>query len=162
MLDRRSLLALAGGLVIAPLGVARADATVAAVQEALNRLGYDAGSADGVAGSRTRRTIEAFQADYGLRVDGVASPALLAQLQAAIAAGDGSPERRLARSDQLRSYTRAVQEALLARGYDPGVIDAEIGPQTRDAIRAYQADNGLPVTGEVSRELLADLVGLGG
>lgn len=140
---------------------ARADALVADIQEALNRLGFDAGSADGVAGSRTERAIEAFQKEFGYTPDGRASGQLLQRLNAAIARGAASPERMLRRSGMLRSYTRAVQEALTAHGYDPGPVDGAIGPKTREAIRAYQAANGLSQTGEVSRDLLAHLMGLG-
>lgn len=56
------------------------DATVLAVQRQLNRLGYDAGIPDGLAGARTRSAIVAFQAGQGLLQDGTATPALLARL----------------------------------------------------------------------------------
>jgi peptidoglycan hydrolase-like protein with peptidoglycan-binding domain len=53
------------------------DVTVQAIQQRLNELGYDAGSADGLPGGRTRAAIMAFQRDIGIAVDGVASQALL-------------------------------------------------------------------------------------
>lgn len=159
-MHRRTFLALTAGLMLAP-ALARADDLVARIQEALNRLGYDAGSADGVAGSRTERAIEAFQAEFGHARTGKASQGLLDQLNRAIAQGAASPEKLLKRAGLLRSYTRAVQEALLAQGFDPGPVDGAIGPQTRSAIRDYQSRSGMPVDGEVSRELLARLVGLG-
>lgn len=158
--SRRTVLTLAAGCVLLP-SLAHADELVARIQEALNTLGFDAGSADGVAGSRTERAIEAFQGEFGYAQDGQATQALLQRLNSAIAQGAASPERMLRRSGMLRSYTRAVQEALLARGYDPGPVDGAIGPQTRDAIRAYQSASGLSPTGEVSRELLSHLMGLG-
>jgi len=51
----------------------------------------------------------------------------------------------------------AVQRELSRRGYDPGVIDGVIGPQSRDAIAAYQQDNGLPVTGRIDGPLLREM-----
>jgi hypothetical protein len=45
--------------------------------------------------------------------------------------------------------TRAVQAALAWRGYYSGRIDGVMGPETRSAIRAFQKQQGLPVTGEV-------------
>ena len=159
-MQRRSFLTLTAGLALLPLA-GQGDDLVARIQEALNRLGYDAGSADGVAGSRTERAIEAFQGEFGYPRTGVANQALLGQLDTAIAGGAASPERLLQRAGLLRSYTRAVQEVLLARGFDPGPIDGDIGPQTREAIRIYQGQSGLAVDGEVSRALLADLLGLG-
>ena len=53
-----------------------------------------------------------------------------------------------------RELVQNIQEALAALGYDPGPADGTPGPQTREAIRAFQADLELPVTGEVSKELL--------
>ena len=40
------------------------------IQGILNKNGYDAGTADGVMGARTRAAIKAFEADSGLPVDG--------------------------------------------------------------------------------------------
>lgn len=57
----------------------------------------------------------------------------------------------------LPTYIAAVQQALAAKGYRPGPADGVLGPRTRAAIRRYQADYGLPVTGEVSLGLLNHL-----
>ena len=50
-----------------------------------------------------------------------------------------------------------LQRRLTSRGFDTEGTDGVIGPKTRDAIRAYQARQGLPVTGEPSLELLRRL-----
>ncbi len=50
-----------------------------------------------------------------------------------------------------------VQENLRRLGYYKSTVDGLIGPGTRTAIRAYQVDRGLPVTGRMDRELLLDL-----
>jgi hypothetical protein len=47
-----------------------------------------------------------------------------------------------------------VQSALADRGYYDGPIDGIIGSGTRRAVRAFQRDNGLPVTGRIDRRLL--------
>ena len=52
---------------------------------------------------------------------------------------------------------RALQERLTARGFDTGGADGVIGTRTTDAIAAYEARAGLPVTGEPSLALLASL-----
>ncbi|MGH6960279.1 MAG: peptidoglycan-binding domain-containing protein, partial [Dongiaceae bacterium] len=54
----------------------------------------------------------------------------------------------------MQVYTVTVQQELARRGYNPGRIDGVLGSQTRSAIRDFQEDNGLPVTGEVSLELV--------
>jgi len=42
-----------------------------------------------------------------------------------------------------------AQERLHTAGFDPGPVDGSLGPQTRAALRRYQATHGLPVTGEL-------------
>jgi peptidoglycan hydrolase-like protein with peptidoglycan-binding domain len=54
-------------------------------------------------------------------------------------------------------YTMTVQQELGRRGYDLGPPDGVLGYQTQAAIRDYQDDYGLPVTGEVSLELVNHL-----
>ena len=48
---------------------------------------------------------------------------------------------------------KTVQSNLAAIGYRPGAVDGVAGARTRAAIRRYQADNGLPVSGKLSPEL---------
>lgn len=50
-----------------------------------------------------------------------------------------------------------VQRALSRRGYYRGEIDGDIGPATRAAIRRYQYDRRLEVTGRIDRTLLRSL-----
>lgn len=50
-----------------------------------------------------------------------------------------------------------VQDALRTRKYYQGIVDGVNGPQTEAAIRAYQTDRGLPITGRIDTVLLADL-----
>jgi hypothetical protein len=50
-----------------------------------------------------------------------------------------------------------VQRALAALGFDPGVVDGVVGDRTREALRAYQARKGLPVTGRTSQDLISAL-----
>jgi|GEM_PF-2166849 len=56
-----------------------------------------------------------------------------------------------------RDAIRRVQELLMERGYDPGAIDGQPGPRTREAIRAFQHAEGLPTTGEISENLTTRL-----
>jgi peptidoglycan hydrolase-like protein with peptidoglycan-binding domain len=54
----------------------------------------------------------------------------------------------------MQVYTVTVQQELARRGYNPGRVDGVLGAQTAAAIRDFQDDNGLPITGEVSLELV--------
>ena len=56
-----------------------------------------------------------------------------------------------------RSIEVEVQRALARRGYYHGPIDGDIGFGTMRAIRAYQYDNDLPVSGRIDRYLLRSL-----
>lgn len=47
-------------------------------------MGYNPGRADGVVGTKTRASIRAFQAKYGLKMDGKPSPELLAAIRVAL------------------------------------------------------------------------------
>jgi Putative peptidoglycan binding domain len=51
----------------------------------------------------------------------------------------------------------SVQSELARRGYYSGSLDGVIGPNSRRAIRAFQAAQGLPVTGIIDAKLLKAL-----
>ena len=55
---------------------------------------------------------------------------------------------------------RQVQEALKAKGNDPGPIDGRMGPKTRAALKAFQETNGLKATGRLDNET-AEKLGVG-
>lgn len=50
-----------------------------------------------------------------------------------------------------------VQEQLQRDGYYDGAVDGVLGPMTREAIAAFQADNGLAVTSVIDQPTLATL-----
>jgi hypothetical protein len=60
-------------------------------------------------------------------------------------------------SDPRSSTTKALQAALARRGYYHGSVDGVWGPETRNAIRSFQAHQGLPVTGQVDGRLISAL-----
>jgi peptidoglycan hydrolase-like protein with peptidoglycan-binding domain len=62
-----------------------ASETTRGIQAGLVKLGFDPGPVDGVAGSKTRSAIRAYQQQYGLAVDGLPSPEVLAHFQGKLA-----------------------------------------------------------------------------
>jgi len=52
---------------------------------------------------------------------------------------------------------REIQTLLSRKGYDPGPIDGAFGPRTAAAIRAFEADHGMPQRGQPSAALLSRL-----
>lgn len=132
-------------------------AYVIGIQEELAAHGYRPGPADGRLGSMTVHAIRSYQRDAGLPVTGVASRELLDHLKFAIpkvmARGTAAPQAQpvVITADMVRR----AQAALNAKGYDSGPVDGIVGRQTRGAIRQFQADAGLPVTGTLDQTLLA-------
>lgn len=82
-----------GGGVVAPAGEAGALSTaqMVALQTALNEMGFDAGTADGLLGPRTQTAIRRYQVKHQLPADGYPAPSVLARVEqshaAAAAAG---------------------------------------------------------------------------
>lgn len=62
------------------------------------------------------------------------------------------------RFGENQEMVRAVQILLLARGYDPGEIDASCGKNTCTAIEAFQRDNGLTVDGVAGFDTIRKLL----
>ena len=54
--------------------------------------------------------------------------------------------------DQSSAQATQVQQALKAKGYDPGTINGVMGSQTQEALRRFQKENGLPATGTVDAQ----------
>ncbi len=77
-------------------------------------------------------------------------------------ARDWKPKTQAAPTPPLIDYARLVKESeirevqlnLATLGYKPGPADGILGSRTRSAIEAFQRDQGLPATGEVSNEIL--------
>jgi peptidoglycan hydrolase-like protein with peptidoglycan-binding domain len=135
-------------------------AYIVGIQEELAAHGYRPGPADGVLGQRSIAAIRAYQHDAKLPVTGIASKELLDHMKFVLpkvyARGAAPPA-----PDTSLVYVGLVEEtqiALQKRGYYPGAIDGDAGPQTRAAISQFQADAGLPVTGTSSALLLRQLL----
>jgi peptidoglycan hydrolase-like protein with peptidoglycan-binding domain len=120
------------------------------VQAALNAAGYNAGPPDGALGPKSRAAIARYQSDNELPATGSIDAGLLASL--GIEAGDSGT----ATASNITTI-RETKQRLQAHGYTTGSLSGVLDPETREAIRAYQRDAGLDVTGEISPELLAHL-----
>ena len=59
-----------------------------------------------------------------------------------------------------RTDYREVQEALKAKGNDPGPIDGRMGPKTRAALKEFQQASGLKATGQLDNQT-AEKLGVG-
>lgn len=57
-------------------------------------------------------------------------------------------------SGDADSNVSEVQSALSREGYYSGAVDGSLGPGTRSALRRYQRDHGLAVTGRIDRAVI--------
>ncbi|MCW5715512.1 MAG: peptidoglycan-binding protein [Bauldia sp.] len=146
------------------IGATPASPSVVEAQQILTQLGYEPGTIDGLFGSRTRRAIEAFETARGLPVTGAVSDALLEQLRAAAAtaaAPAAPPPAQIAGDLTSASTILAVQTALNQSGYGPVVANGSVDAATTGAIRRFQLDNGLSVTGVLDAGLIARMTAIG-
>ena len=171
----------------APTAVSSTNELVTDIQRELARIGLYNGAIDGLAGERTSAAIRAFEVAAGLAETGAPSGELLAALRAPLpprethsistSAADSAAEElnrrerersamiaaeqdRLAAS-QAREATLAIQTALNRIGYGPLPVDGIGGTDTTDAIRRFELDHGLPVTGQPGDALIARLIAIG-
>ena len=111
--------------------------SVRTVQYLLNAQGATL-TVDGIFGPHTATAVIVFQSDRGLVADGVVGdqtwPALIVQL------ASGSPG----------DAVRAVQSQINSRSSGRVTVNGVFGPETGDAVRAFQGPIGLTVDGVVN------------
>jgi peptidoglycan hydrolase-like protein with peptidoglycan-binding domain len=162
---------LQGGTVVTPgqdtgLSAAGVEASIGLsrtqrieIQRQLTKLGYNTGGADGLWGSNTRSAIGKWQTTNKLTATGYVTAAqvnLIAK-QAGPVAGvptDGAGNAALEESLlSLSSYERAdIQRRLTRLGYNTYGADGVFGANTRRALRQWQADEGVTVTGYITAD----------
>ena len=120
------------------------------LQQRLNALGYDCGSADGIFGSRTYAAVTAFQKANGLSADGIVGPLTWTRLDmGAILPANTTLDAALPllRTGSTGEYVKRLQQRLNALGYDCGDADGIFGSRTHAAVIAFQKANGLSADG---------------
>lgn len=115
---------------------------VVRLQNGLNRAGYDVGTVDGLFGTRTQAAVRAFQRANGLPESGVVD----FNTWLTIAPYLDSRDIYLRRGDR-GMLVRIAQTALARAGHNPGTVDGIFGPNTQNAVRAFQQARGLTVDG---------------
>lgn len=140
---------------------ARADAetqpeTVRAIQRELHSRGYATGGEDGVLGLVTRAAVLAYEADNGLPLTAEPTDQLLRAIVLG-PAGRGAVSVAGERRGHVEHIVRTVQHSLAGLSYFNAKPDGRLGEDTRRAIREFEQDHGLKVTGRISGELVVRL-----
>ena len=149
------------------------------IQRQLARLGLYRDAIDGITGPKTRAAISQYQATAGIAVTGEPSEALLDMLMqqpptpVPAAAEVAAPAAQVAEAPPVEDLearamalaehaaTSRIQAALNKIGYGPLVVDGSSGPDTRNAIRRFELDNGLDISGTANQAVLDRLVTIG-
>jgi peptidoglycan hydrolase-like protein with peptidoglycan-binding domain len=132
-----------------------------AIQRELQIRGYETGARDGVVGAMTRGAIMAFEHDNGLALTAQASDDLLKAIVLGEAGKPGAKSQK-AQTAEARDLIRSVQRSLVKLGYKPGAANGVMSSETARAIRAFETDQSLPVSGRVSGPLISRLERLAG
>ena len=124
---------------------------IKAVQNKLNSLGYNVGTADGYYGNGTRTAVIKFQTDKGLDTDGDVGPTTWSALFNTSISGGNNYSKILKVTSPLMygEDIRAVQNKLNSLGYNAGTADGYYGEGTRTAVINFQTARGLDIDGEV-------------
>ncbi|OGX44060.1 MAG: hypothetical protein A3H41_01685 [Omnitrophica WOR_2 bacterium RIFCSPLOWO2_02_FULL_45_28] len=155
------------------------------IQKTLKDAHFDPGPADGVMGSRTRKAIREFQKEKGLWPNGKVDSKTWLELnrdkealkKEAIAqplvlpfekypqdvkseeeiARIREPQEKVTKAKLPQDRKKQIQIALQKAGFYKGKIDGKIGPQTKEAIKAFQKAKGLKTDGAVGAQTWAEL-----
>ena len=112
------------------------------LQYLLNQYGYGL-QTDGIFGGNTYRAVIDFQANNGLTQDGIVGPNTWSALL------NIDPTAYVLRRGSRRSAALYLQRLLLSYLYPITDLDGIFGPETENAVRSFQSENGLTVDGIV-------------
>ena len=119
------------------------------LQESLIKLGYNAGTIDGIFGSKTETAVKLFQKSQGLVVDGIVGNNTWAAIDKALTT------HPVLRNGSTGEAVKYLQTSLIKLGYNSGIIDGIFGAKTETAVKLFQKSQGLVVDGIVGNNTWA-------
>jgi peptidoglycan hydrolase-like protein with peptidoglycan-binding domain len=158
------------------------------VQQALRDRGFYTGAVDGIAGPATTEAVRAFEQRLGVAATGDINDRVLALLRSErgrqIAARQSAPQavqppkpvpatvappRPVTQlmpapvppeplTASVEGRLQKVQRALNVAGYGMLRTDGRLDDKTTEAIRKFEAEHGMPVTGHITDRLMSMLV----
>lgn len=130
---------------------------VAGIQRELSERGYNPGPVDGIAGIKTRAAVMALEYDERLVLTADPSADLLKRLIFGAPSGTQVALSEEPKSDEARSIILSVQGALSKLGYGPLSGTGRLDGATRSAIRSFERNLKMVVSGRISGNLVAHL-----
>ena len=112
------------------------------IQKFLTNNGFKPGPIDGQSGPQTVSAIKAFQTVNGLLADGIVGNKTKAAMRGYTGCTTNTCVARDNSSANLNSV-EGIQTYLSNNGFNPGIIDGEMGSYTKEAIKAFQRKVGL-------------------
>jgi peptidoglycan hydrolase-like protein with peptidoglycan-binding domain len=128
------------------LSQGKTGAGVKRLQQRLRQLGYLNANPTGNFGLITKNAVIAFQQNYRIPANGIVNRQTWNALMGS------SPTQ--ARSSLSSQQVRELQVRLRQLGYLNADATGNIGPMTREAVIAFQRNNGLPVDGIANAQVL--------
>ncbi|MGH6664821.1 MAG: peptidoglycan-binding domain-containing protein [Pseudolabrys sp.] len=152
----------------APAVAARSQAQIVGdIQRELARKGYYDGAADGIWGAKTEAAARDFVQASGVKVNADASEALLHAIVLSAPKAKNVPAAPV-RNDPIAELivptkqVLAIQRALADFGYGQIKPTGVYDPATQAAIEKFERDRRLPVTGQISEQLIRELSAMTG
>jgi peptidoglycan DL-endopeptidase LytE len=140
------------------------QATVRSAQQQLKDSGYYTGTVDGIDGPATRAAIRKYQSANSLTVNGQLDSETCDKLGIQTGATSGSENRMNTPSSTSNMNAPssvtvlAAQRMLKQKGFYKGPIDGNIdSSETQAAIREFQKNSNLNVTGQLDQGTLSSL-----
>ena len=124
---------------------------VVRLQAELKNKGYAVGTADGHFGSKTKKALENYQKDRGLRVTGFTDALTWSALNSESTGIRGGASARTA------EQVKRMQQGLIGLGYLQGSADGSYGSKTREAVRLFQKAYGLTADGSAGPDTMTAL-----
>ena len=129
------------------------------VQELLMKTGYLSGQADGLYGEYTEYAVQIFQDHAGLPVTGRVDDATLKALEekGRYEKVENGKEKKdiVAKRGDKGEAVRNIQHLLISQGYLIDSADGTYGNNTEYAVKSFQKEQGISVTGKVDGVTLA-------
>ena len=154
---------------------AQTRALTSSIQGELGKLGYYKGAVDGQNGPQTQSAIIRYQRQVQLQANGRISQSLLDHIrltrkisESAGITGSIQPKPRAQQRVQPQKTPQSqpvhasiqvqmVQQKLALFGYKPGKIDGMMGRATINAIKQFEKDRSMKITGKITTALKLEL-----